>query len=176
MATETQRIEFLKKILPYAKQIEKNFGLSHKIILAQAAGECGWKEPKGNMYFGIKDTDGINGNEQLIRTKEIFDNPYKKFPAIHSITPFVKGGKTYYLYDVEDYFRKYDTPYESFVDHIKFFQENKRYSTAWEIREDPYKFATEIAKAGYATALDYEDFLHSMIRSVEKRLKNIEII
>lgn len=174
--TENERLDFIKEIYPYAKQVEDETGLSLRAQLSQCIAESGWKIPEGNAMFGIKDTDGLNGNEMLVRTKEILDNPYKKFPVIHSITPFDRGGKTYYKYDVEDYFRKYDTPKESFLEHAKFFTDNPRYSKAWEVRHDPFLFATEIAKAGYATALNYEDFLYSMILTVDRRLKKLNLL
>ena len=68
--------DFVVKYYPYAKQIEDELGLSSIAILAQCALESGWGEhAPGNMMFGIKDTDGINGNEQLITTTEYLKNP-----------------------------------------------------------------------------------------------------
>lgn len=171
---EEQRMQFLRMAYPHAKRVEQEFGFPAVALLAQSAGECGWKIPPGNMFFGVKDTDGLNGNEQLIRTKEIFDNPYKQFPVVHSVTPFTRGGKTYYRCDVETYFRKYDSPYESFRDHALFVIRNPRYSNALD-KTDPREFLSELAKAGYATGLGYEDFMMAMVSSVERRLQKLNI-
>jgi len=167
-------IDYVRKFYPEAKKVEKETGISALAMLAQSAGESGWKPGPGNMMFGIKDFDGVNGNEQLIRTKEYLPISTAKFPVIHSVTKVKKGGKTLYKYDCETYFRKYDTPADSFRDYAKFIQDNPRYEIALSVREIPELYLKELAKAGYATAPDYEDFLLSMLRSVVKRLRIIE--
>ena len=93
-----------------------------------------------------------------------------KFPEIISVTPVLKNGQKYFKYIVKDYFRKYDTPEQCFTDHTTFFFKNPRYTTALEVRSDPYQFIDEIAKAGYATAPDYATLLKSVARSVEKAM------
>lgn len=158
--------DFVKTYYKYAKQTQDKTGIDARFILAQAALETGWgKSVPGNMFFGIKDTDGINGNEQLLRTTEVLKNPNVKFPEVISVTKRSDGK---YNYVVKDWFRKYDTPEGSFTDHACFFFTYNRYKKALEVRNDPYKFAEEIAKAGYATAPNYADSLKSVIKTVEK--------
>ena len=148
--------EFVSAFLQFAKETERKTGISAIAILAQAALESGWgKAAPGNMFFGVKDTDGINGNEQLLMTTEYSRRSDLKFPEIISVTPVLKNGQKYFKYIVKDYFRKYDTPEQCFTDHTTFFFKNPRYTTALEVRSDPYQFIDEIAKAGYATAPDY---------------------
>ena len=72
-----------------------------------------------------------------------------------------------YKYEVKDWFRKYDTPEECFTDHAQFFFRNKRYAKALLVKSDPYKFAEEVAKAGYATAPNYADSLKKLIKTIE---------
>lgn len=43
-------------------------------------------------------------------------------------------------------------------------------SLAWKVRGDYNRFFEEIAKAGYATADNYADYLKSVAKSVIKRL------
>lgn len=161
--------DFVTKFLPYARQIEDECGLSSIVILTQCALESGWGDhAPGNMMFGIKDTDGINGNEQLITTTEYLKNPDAKFPVI--ISKVLDPVKKLYKYIVKDYFRKYNTPADSFRDHAKFFQTNSRYSIAWSVRRDYNRFFEEIAKAGYATAPGYSDILKGVAKTI---LKNI---
>lgn len=158
--------EFVKAYSKYAKQAQDKTGIDSRFILAQAALESGWgKHAPGNMFFGIKDSDGINGNEQLLRTTEVLKNHNVKFPEIISVTKR-KDGR--YDYVVKDWFRKYDTPEGSFTDHACFFFTHNRYKKALEVRDDPYKFAEEIAKAGYATAPNYAGSLKAVIKTVEK--------
>lgn len=157
---------FVQDYKAAAIEIEKQTGLSHIAILAQAAVESGWglKAP-GNNFFGIKWTG--KGDKQLVATTEILWSANAKFPEIISKTKR-KDGK--YIYKVKDYFRKYNSPQESFQDHALFFQQNKRYTEAWKVRGDYNRFFEEIAKAGYATADNYAGYLKSVAKSVIKRL------
>jgi flagellar protein FlgJ len=143
-------------------------GINHLFILAQAALESGWGErAPGNMFFGIKASkDTPAGKKQLLTTSEVFsdDKQGYRFPQVLSITKRADGK---YLYKVKDWFRRYDTPGESFSDHAEFFFQNKRYAEALKVRDDPYKFAEAIAKAGYATATNYSATLKSVIKTIQ---------
>jgi flagellar protein FlgJ len=163
--------EFVAQFYPFALKTQQKSGISAVAILAQAALESGWgKSAPGNMFFGVKDTDGINGNEQLLQTTEYSRRADLKFPEIISITPVIRNGEKYFKYVVKDYFRKYNTPEECFTDHTKFFFENKRYKKALEVKNDPYKFIEEIAKAGYATAPNYAEMLTKVAKMIEKEV------
>ncbi len=163
--------EFVQKYYPFAKQTEQKIGISAIAILAQAALESNWgKAAPGNMFFGVKDTDGINGNEQLLTTTEYSRSANLKFPEIISITPVIRNGQKWFKYKVKDYFRKYDTPEQCFTDHGNFFLKNKRYAKALAVKNDPYKFIEEVAKAGYATAPNYASILKSVARMIEKHI------
>ncbi len=164
--------QFIQQYYPYALETEKKTGISARFILAQAALESGWgSSAPGNMFFGVKANPKTTpeNKRQLIRTTEVFvnENQGHKFPVVISITKR-KDGK--YLYVVKDWFRKYENPEECFTDHSQFFFKNARYAKALEVKNDPYKFATEVAKAGYATAPNYEKILHDMIKTVEKNM------
>ncbi|MGQ8868561.1 glucosaminidase domain-containing protein [Myroides sp. TSA_177.3] len=106
-----------------------------------------------NNFFGIKWTG--KGEKQLVTTTEILWSANVQFPVVLSMTKRADGK---YVYKVKDYFRKYDTLEQSFQDHALFFQENKRYAKAWEVRGDYNRFFEEIAEAGYATADNYADY------------------
>lgn len=168
--------EYLLKFYPEVKKVEKETGISAIAMLAQSAGESGWKEPVGNMFFGVKDTDGLNGNEQLIRTTEYLSTPNVKFPKVHSIIQVKKGNTIMYKYDCEDYFRKYDTPADAFRGYCEFIFKNPRYKKALAVRSDPEAYLMALADAGYATGLNYKDFMLSMIKSVTTRLKKLKLI
>ena len=160
--------EFIKQYKPFALETERKTGISHLFILAQAALESGWaKSVPGNMFFGVKAGKDTPANKkQLITTTEILSSPNLKhlFPLVISVK-MLPSGK--YKYEVKDWFRKYDTPEECFTDHAQFFFKNKRYAKALLVRSDPYKFAEEVAKAGYATAPDYANSLKKVIKMLE---------
>lgn len=161
--------EFIKQYKPFALETERKTGISHLFILAQAALESGWGERTfGNMLFGIKARkDTPDNKKQLLTTTEILSSPNLKhlFPLVISVK-MLSSGK--YNYEVKDWFRKYDTPEECFTDHAQFFFRNKRYAKALLVKADPYKFAEEVAKAGYATAPNYADSLKKLIKKIEE--------
>lgn len=159
--------EFVKKYYPEAKKVEEETGFHYLITLAQGALESGWgKKALGNNFFGIKWTEGNKQDKQLITTTEYLSRSNVKFPEVIKVE---KAGKLY-KYTVKDWFRKYATPAEGFADHINFFLKNPRYAKAVLVKDKPEQFFEEIAKAGYATAKDYDLQLKAMLNSVKKRL------
>jgi len=162
--------EFIKQYKPFALETERKTGILHLFILAQAALETGWGESGvGNNFFGIKVPKNLvsstpNEKKQLLRTNEVLSSANAVFPKIFSITKRADGK---YTYVVLDWFRKYDTPEECFTDHAELFFRNKRYAKALLVKSDPYKFAEEVAKAGYATATNYADRLKKVIKTIE---------
>lgn len=163
---------FVEKNLHHAKVVELKTGLSAIATLTQAALESAWGDvAPGNMFFGVKDTDGINGNEQLITTTEYSSRANLKFPVILSVKPVILNGRKMFKYRVKDYFRKYNSPEESFNDHAQFFFKNKRYAKALEVKHDYNRFFEEIAKAGYATDPNYANTLKAVSKSIVKHIK-----
>ena len=158
--------EFIKQYKPFALETERKTGISHLFTLAQAALESGWGERTfGNMLFGIKARPETPADKkQLLRTTEVLSSANAVFPKIFSIKKRADGK---YTYTVLDWFRKYETQEECFTDHAQFFFKNKRYAKALLVKADPYKFAEEVAKAGYATAPDYANSLKKIIKMLE---------
>lgn len=160
--------EFIKQYKLFALETEHKTGISHLFTLAQAALESGWGDSApGNMFFGVKAGKDTPANKkQLITTTEILSSPNLKhlFLLVVSVK-MLPSGK--YKYTVKDWFRKYDTPEECFTDHAQFFFKNKRYAKALLVRSDPYKFAEEVAQAGYATAPNYANKLKGVIKTIE---------
>lgn len=163
---------FVSTYYPFALETEKKTGIPAIATLAQAAVESGWgKAAPGNMFFGMKDTDGLNGNEQLVITTEYSSRPNLKFPVIISVTPVIRNKRKMFKYIVKDYFRKYNTPEESFTEHANFLLKNPRYKKALAFKADPYRFIAEIAAAGYATDPDYAITLKSVMKKIEALVK-----
>jgi len=165
--------EFVEKYKPDAIKIQQQTGMLAEVILAQAAWESGWgKYVPGNMFFGVKDTDGINGNEQLITTTEYHRTANVKYPVVISIVPVMRNGKKLFKYKVKDYFRKFENPADSFEHHVIFLLNNKRYSKAMVVRNNAELFLKEIAKAGYATDPNYEKNMLAMAKKIRKIILN----
>lgn len=168
--------QFVEQLLPFAQNA---FGFNPAIILTQAALESGWgSQAPGNAYFGVKDTDGANGNEQLLDTTEISRSNILKpeqvgLVSVDRIVPCTINGQKYFTYYGKGYFRKYPTPKESFDDHIQFFLNNGIYAKACTLRDQPLPFFMEIARVGYATAPNYAQELISTYRAgISPYIKN----
>lgn len=136
------------------------------VTLGQAALESGWgaSAPRFN-FFGIKaKATDPESTRQLLRTKEVFPTADKKFPNTISITPRPDGR---YTYVIDAWFRAYPDAAAAFNDHGEFLVRNKRYSKAFTVLHDPYAFAAEVARAGYATDPSYERILTQVMRMIE---------
>ena len=153
----------------HAKRVQVETGIQADAVLTQAALESGWgKYAVGNMYFGVKDTDGSNDNEQLLTTTEYHRSADKKYPVIISVTPCIINNQHYFKYRVKDYFRKYPSPYESFLDHANFLKKNGRYKKALAVSSDSKEFLRAIADAGYATDPQYKKKLLGTLETIQE--------
>lgn len=163
--------DFTKKYLSFAKETESKTGISAIATLAQAAVESAWGEAApGFAFFGVKDTDGINGNEQLLTTTEYSRRSDLKFPVVISVTPVIRNGQKWFKYRIKDYFRAYASPEECFTDHCMFFIINARYANALQFKSDPRLFIDAIAHAGYATDMNYATTLRKVVDMIEANL------
>ncbi|MCW3126583.1 MAG: hypothetical protein JWO03_2241 [Bacteroidetes bacterium] len=162
--------DFVKTYYPEAYKCYQQTGLHPLAILAQCALETGWgKYCPGNMMFGIKDTDGVNGNEQLLETFEFSKRQNETWGGrrIKSVTPTPINGVMFYKYVIMDYFRKYDTAAESFADHVKFFEQNGYYAQALKLKGDCNAFIDAMA-VHYSTSPGYAATLKEIARSIQK--------
>jgi len=165
-------IDFVIKYYPYAFQSEIDIKIPTVFTLAQAALETGWGAKSiGNNLFGITANNDWTGEKELIDTFEFHDKPDVKYPEIVSITPLPEGK---FKYVVKRHFRKYTDVATCFNDHNEFLLKD-RYKKAFEHTNDPKKFATAIADAGYATGMNYAKTLHGIIDRIAETLKNITV-
>jgi flagellar protein FlgJ len=169
--------EFLRRMHPYTIQSEAATGVPAYVTLAQAGIESAYgKSAPGNNFFGVKAGKTWQGETQLLKTWEvgktgdpsrdgIRDQIIQVFKPGQAGNPFPK----FYSYRVYGKFRKYPTPAEGFKDHANFLRVNTRYKAAFNYK-DPVKFAEQVARAGYATAPNYESALKSTISIIRKVL------
>lgn len=164
-----ERIRFVEKYYPFARATWEKTGFPISSILAQSAIETGnGKTIVGNMMFGVKDTDGLNGNEQLLITHEQSTRGDLKFQYL---IKKVQIGRIW-NYTIKAWFRKYGSPEESFTDHARFITQNKRYYKALLHKNEPTYFSQEIARAGYATGVNYEKIFVSVTLEIYNYLKS----
>lgn len=160
-----RQAEFYRRFIGYARATEAAHGVPALFTLAQSGVETGWgASAPGNMMFGVKasSTDPPE-RRQLLRTREVLKTPNARFPEVISVTPRPDGR---YDYVVRDWFRKYDSPEDSFRDHALLLR--RRYSSAFAFAPDAYRFAREVARKGYATAPNYYEALRVAIQALER--------
>ena len=137
--------EFLAALTPVAKEVASELGVSHKIVLAQAALESGWgKSVKANNLMGIK-SHGEAGGLDVV-THEV-----------------VNGKKV----KITDTFRQYDSPEDSIRGYGSFLKANSRYKhflRAGAENEDAQLSALQ--SSGYASDPKYAYKLKSIINSL----------
>lgn len=170
--------------MPYAQDAEQQTGIPALFALSQSALESGWgKHAPGNMLFGMKRGSGKSfggwqGDTQLITTREYSSKADRKYPYVFPGYPIFTGGK--WKYKIKDHFRAYPTPLHSFLDWSGLLSKSPRYAKAMNRTENPYRFAEEVAKAGYATSPTYaakvkrlmNEIAGSLGSSVENKASN----
>jgi len=165
-----KREDFISKYLPYARQVEEKTEVPALVALAQSALETGWGSViQGNMMFGMKAGKSWTGERQLLRTTEYHSTAKVKYPVVISIDKLRIGQ---YKYFVKDWFRKYSSPYYSFLDYSKLLTGSKRYQKAFQYKDDPVAFAREISAAGYATDPNYFNTLRGIISTIKKKIQD----
>lgn len=134
-------IDFFSLYKDWAIETQSKSGVPASITLAQAAIESAYGESsltkKANNFFGIK-TAG-----------------YPLWFGEHVLA-----------FDVlpDQKFRKYATPYDSFIDHADFLKLNKRYRSLFE-NTNYRDWANGLQTAGYAEATNYSQSLINIIEN-----------
>ena len=134
------------KYVPYAVQMERDTGIPAAIILGQAMLEGGASLSSGliqkaNNFFGVKGV-GNAGSVYMPTREEV-------------------NGRSV---SVNAQFRKYNSPYDSFIDHAKVLQ-LPRYQTQLKGATTLSDWAKGIKAGGYATDANYASKLMSVITS-----------
>lgn len=167
--------DFIDTYYPLAKQAAEKTGIPPLFALAQSALESGWgKHAPGNMLFGMKvgsgnSFGGWQGEKQLLTTTEYASSATASFPNIQPGYPIqLSSGK--WKYRIKDYFRAYPSALHAFLDWAGLLSKGTRYRTAMQHNKDPYRFAEEVARAGYATSPTYAGKIKTIMKDLEGRL------
>lgn len=143
---------FVRELLPHARRIESELGVSSRAVLAHAALESGWgrhtmHHPDGRdafNLFGIKADSAWRGQSVTLRTLEFDDG------IAHQETAR---------------FRAYASLEHAMEDYARFLRANPRYGDAVARGADPHDYAAELQRAGYATDPNYARKLSQVIDS-----------
>jgi flagellum-specific peptidoglycan hydrolase FlgJ len=134
-----EQARFILSAAAAARESQRATGVPASVTIAQAILESFWGGSRlsreNNNYFGIK---------------------AKEHPGSAGVVWYdtweVEGGSNVVR---REPFRAYNSMADSFVDHGRFFHQNRRYSAALAASDDPREFARAINRAGYATDPSY---------------------
>lgn len=144
---------FYDWIVPYAKMLQRDYGILASVTIAQKAQESGWNVAnntlarEANNFFGMKAGSAWTGDVYTIETQE--QAPDGRY------------------YTVLADFRKYATPEDGFRGRGEFFWSNySRYAPFLDacIRGDAEEAAYKLKECGYATSQTYASDLIRLIR------------
>lgn len=153
--------EFVKSILPAARQAARQLGLEPLALVAQAALETGWgqrmfKAVDGREsfnLFGIKAQPEWQGEVAVVDTLE-----YRQGIARQEKAKF----------------RVYDSLQAGLQDYVDFIRQQPRYQDAVAVSHDTANYFQQLQAAGYATDPNYaQKILQVMNGSVLKEVRNL---
>jgi peptidoglycan hydrolase FlgJ len=144
--------DFVKALLPAAKQTAQVLGLDPLALIAQAALETGWGQrmitgdngEQSFNFFGIKANNGWQGKTAVVNTLEYRQGVAQKEQAT---------------------FRSYSSPEQSLHDYSQFIQNNPRYQQAVKVTQDTEQYFTQLQAAGYATDPAYAKKIMAVYQS-----------
>lgn len=151
----SEQQQFVRELMPLARRIGRELGVSPRLVLAQAALETGWGNTTSgeaggrarNNFFGIKATSDWQGSSVDVQTMEFRDGVALRERAS---------------------FRAYDSAAASFADYEKVLQQ-PRYVQARQVGDDAKAFGNGLVAGGYATDPAYADKLAAIADSKEFR-------
>ena len=146
----SSREAFIASMLPYAKQAEAETGIPAEVMMAINLNEQGWQyDAPGQNYFGIKGSNPRTGaNTGPVNTWEDYGNGRQ---------------------NIQDTFRAYDSPAESYADFGQFLKDNSRYQPAlqrFQQTGDAQQLVRDIHAAGYATDPDWSSKIISIANGI----------
>ncbi len=160
-ALQGPEAEFVRNILPAARQAARQLGLEPLALVAQAALETGWgqrmlKAADGREsfnLFGIKAHSEWQGEVAVVDTLE-----YRQGIARQEKAKF----------------RIYQDVQASLQDYVDFIRQQPRYQDAVAVSHDTANYFQQLQAAGYATDPNYaQKILQVMNGSVLKEVRNL---
>ena len=145
--------DFISRILGPAISVAKKSGISHHLIIAQAALESGWGNSeivtasgkRSHNLFGIKATADWKGESTEITTTEYTNGVKKKVKAAFKVYPSYSA---------------------ALADYAALLSHNPRYKNVVQSLS-PEKAAHALQKGGYATDPSYANKLIQIINQIK---------
>lgn len=149
--------DFIRKILPLARQAAQKSGLDPLALVAQSALESGWgrhmiqnaEGKAAHNLFGVKAHKGWQGESARSETTEFEQGIARKTMAD---------------------FRAYDSIKDSIDDFVNMITGSQRYQEAKRVAKEPERYFEELQNAGYATDPLYADKLKRVLGTVKRLL------
>lgn len=152
-ATVAEQKAFIAAMLPGAQQSWDEYQVPVSVTLSQAILESGWGtsalSTDHHAYFGIKCVPGG------------YVSPHQAGCVPMETKEYLNGA---WVVKVA-YFRSYASATDSLADHGHYLRNRGIYDAAFNHTDDPYRFAQEIQRAGYATDPNYADLLLRVMTS-----------
>lgn len=143
---------FIETLMPYAKKVAKNLGISPAALVAQSALETGW---------GKKIINGSD-NQSSFNLFNIKAHKNWSGEKVSKSSLEVEGGIGVKR---RSDFRAYESYEQSFADYGKFITSNQRYQEALQQGNNAERYIEEIHKAGYATDPQYADKIKQIMNN-----------
>lgn len=152
--------DFVTVYTDYAHEVEAQFGIDHRVVLAQSYIETGGASSElateANAFFGIKAKDDWNGARYLRYSPEELsadDFARAQENGARLIERLPNGS---ILASVSSEFRQYDTVLDSFLDYGDRITTSGYYDDAVAVRDDPLAYIEAMGSV-YATDSGYAE-------------------
>lgn len=143
--------EWKEYVSPIAISICAKYKIPWQAAVAITALETGWGS--SNLYCKNNNWGGVK-----------FAGSGAPTYTVSNATEQTSSGKTYNVPNTK--WACWSTKESGFEGWCNFFHRNKRYKEALKDSTDPYRFAYEIRKAGYATDPNYVGKIHSLLKRI----------
>lgn len=153
--------DYVRKVMPYAKEAAAKLGVDPCILVAQSALETGW-----GKYVLTNEHGESSHNVFNIKATASWQD--KK--VAHQTLEFNNG----VVYREAAEFRAYDSIQSSFEDYALFIGENGRYKNALEKANNNHDYVNELQRAGYATDPEYARKILAVADQVDHYKKKID--
>lgn len=165
--------EYIGYVAPYAQKACKRYGYLPSVLIAQACLENGYGVPAFFDNPGVADLVKYNnmvGIKAGLLSESWADKTVWTGGVLNKDTPETYGNKNV---TINDNFRKYDNPEQSFADYLLFMKYGAytkggtpKYGDAVLAIKDYKKLIRRVHELGYATGKTYSD---NVIRIIEEQ-------
>lgn len=160
-ATATVQQDFISKLVLGAQENERRTGIPSSVTIGMAALESGWG--RSSMAADMTVGGVVYHVNTLFNIKcTSYVSPYQTGCVPVSSLEYRSDGSSYAKVSN---FRTYSSWTNSMLDYGRLLTSNDRYARAFNYRQYPDQFVTEVRAGGYATDPKYATLVISIMRS-----------